>query len=254
MVAVSRAANSVKGHMQEFEEDYYDILGVEETATPQEIKKAYLKLAKQLHPDRYPNDPERRAVAQSEFARVTRAHDVVSDEERRAEYDAVRILKRKKEQESMEATLRQQTLVDSDTNVMDSLAAMKAIRTSTNLDQVSTDETINVKWANKHLARAEDLLRRKRYQEAETAMKEAVRLCPKEPKYHNKLAEIYLARGWNTLAMTEVQTALRADPRDGEARALEMKVKAAIKDVESKRGSGKKSLLQQLKDILSKKL
>ncbi len=82
--------------MQEFEEDSYAVLGVEESASQEEIRKAYLALAKKLHPDRFPNDAEKRLLAQSEFAKVSRAHDVVSDAERRAEYDVVRMLTRKR--------------------------------------------------------------------------------------------------------------------------------------------------------------
>ena len=44
--------------MQEFEEDYYAILGIESDASQEDIRKAYLSLAKKLHPDRFPNDPE----------------------------------------------------------------------------------------------------------------------------------------------------------------------------------------------------
>ncbi len=81
--------------MQEFEEDYYAVLGVEETAPPEEIRKAFLRLAKKLHPDRYPNDAEKRALAQTEFAKVTRAHEIISDAQRRAEYDTLRSLSRR---------------------------------------------------------------------------------------------------------------------------------------------------------------
>lgn len=241
--------------MLDFEEDYYGTLGVEETASPDEIKKAYLKLAKKLHPDKHPNDAEERARAQREFARVTRAHDIISDSEQRAEYDAVRILKKKKEMEDEAANV---TLVEDEIIDPDSGERIKAVRqtsTSTSLTGISTDETINVKWANKHLGRADDLLKRRRYQEAEVAIKEAIRLVPKQAKYHNKLAEIYHARGWNTLAMTEVQTALRADSRDSESRNLEARIKASIKEQEASRKSNapKKGLLQQIKELLTKK-
>lgn len=243
--------------LQDFEEDYYGILGVEETASPVEIKKAYLKLAKKLHPDKHPNDADERARAQREFARVTRAHDIISDIERRAEYDAVRILKKKKEMEDEAAhvTIVEEEIIDPDSG--ERIKAVRQTSTSTSLTGISTtDETINVKWANKHLARADDLLKRRRYQEAEVAIKEAIRLVPKQAKYHNKLAEIYHARGWNTLAMTEVQTALRADSRDSESRNLEARVKASIKEQEASRKSTapKKSLFQQIKEILTKKL
>jgi curved DNA-binding protein CbpA len=234
--------------MQEFEEDYYAILGVEEGATAQEVKKAYLKLAKQLHPDRYPNDPEQRARAQREFARVTRAHEIVADDERRAEYNAVRILKKKKEKELEELA---STKIDFDLNSEEIKAISTPRQSGQNMNGVQ-DETINVKWANKHLLRADELLKRRRYQEAETAMKEAIRLCPKESRYHNKLAEIYHARGWNTLAMTEVQTALRIDPRDPEARTLEVRIKNTVNN--DPKGVKKKGFFEHLKEILTKKI
>lgn len=242
--------------MLDFEEDYYGTLGVEETASPDEIKKAYLKLAKKLHPDKHPNDAEERARAQREFARVTRAHDIISDSEQRAEYDAVRILKKKKkemEDEAANVTLVEEEIIDPDSG--ERIKAVRQTSTSTSLTGISTDETINVKWANKHLGRADDLLKRRRYQEAEVAIKEAIRLVPKQARYHNKLAEIYHARGWNTLAMTEVQTALRADSRDSESRNLEARIKASIKEQEASRKSNapKKGLLQQIKEILTRK-
>jgi curved DNA-binding protein CbpA len=244
----------IAAFMQDFEEDYYGILGVEESAAPDEIKKAYLKLAKKLHPDKHPNDAEERARAQREFARVTRAHDIISDSERRAEYDAVRILKKKKEMEEESVTIVSEDIIDPDSG--ERIKAVRQTSTSTSLQGISTDETINVKWANKHLGRADDLLKRRRYQEAEVAIKEAIRLVPRQARYHNKLAEIYHARGWNTLAMTEVQTALRAEPRDSEARNLEARIKASIKEQEATRKSTapKKSIFQQIKEILTKKL
>ena len=237
--------------MQEFEEDYYAILGVEQTASLDEIRKAYLALAKKLHPDRFPNDPEQRVAAQREFAKVTRAHNVISDAESRAEYDALRVLAQKRASQSSENLAASGT---KDENGMDK--SDPAIASDQSKGRSETDN-INVKWANKHLERADDLYRRKRYQEAETAMKEAIRLVPTEPKYHNKLAEIYFARGWRTLAMTEVQASLRIDPKDVEARTLEVKIKAATREqtlTGSLPAKGKKGLFEQIKEILTKKL
>lgn len=63
--------------------DYYELLGVSRDATADEVKKAYRKLARQLHPDANPNDPE----AEARFKEVSRAYESISDPERRAKYD-----------------------------------------------------------------------------------------------------------------------------------------------------------------------
>ncbi len=71
-----------------FEKDYYDILGVPETATAKDITKAYRKLARELHPDKNPGD----TAAEERFKAVSAAYDVLGDEAKRAEYDEVRRL------------------------------------------------------------------------------------------------------------------------------------------------------------------
>jgi molecular chaperone DnaJ len=63
--------------------DYYDILGVAKTATDEELKKAYRKLAMEHHPDRNKNNKE----SENKFKELNEAYDVLKDEQKRAAYD-----------------------------------------------------------------------------------------------------------------------------------------------------------------------
>ena len=64
--------------------DYYEVLGVDKSASEDEIKRAYKKMARKYHPDLNPDNKE----AEEKFKEVNEAYEVLSDADKKARYDS----------------------------------------------------------------------------------------------------------------------------------------------------------------------
>src|SRR5271166_1686835 len=84
--------------------DYYATLGVKKTATPEEIRKAFRKLARKYHPDVNPGDKR----AEEKFKEISEANDILSDEKKRKVYDQLGFYSDQIDPAQAEAYARQQ--------------------------------------------------------------------------------------------------------------------------------------------------
>lgn len=81
--------------------DYYGLLGVTRTASPQEVRKAYLKLARRYHPDRH--DGDHRATAEQQMQTINEAWNTLSDPEKRRSYDVAQMTRQREDQQARSA-------------------------------------------------------------------------------------------------------------------------------------------------------
>src|SRR6202142_3416738 len=84
--------------------DYYALLGIKKTATSDDIRKAFRKLARKYHPDVNPGDKK----AEEKFKEISEANDVLSDEKKRKVYDQVGFYSDQIDPAQAEAYARQQ--------------------------------------------------------------------------------------------------------------------------------------------------
>ncbi|MNK45040.1 Chaperone protein DnaJ [compost metagenome] len=211
--------------MEVVEEDLYAVLGVDSEATDAQIRKAYKKLAVELHPDRYVGRPSEQEEAQKRFAQVSHAYNVLKDAEQRNEYDFMRRLQAG---ESGGANGPEPALDDE-------------------AQQLRRER--GERYFKQGMARQMD----RDFKGAIDSFKEAIRHDASVAQWHSMLAVCYQKLGWHSYAKAEVDAALKLDPRD----ALAVKLRNVLREherntreleaKEAKKGKKKKKGKAQVK-------
>lgn len=190
--------------------NYYELLGIAKTATLADVRKAYAQLARERHPDRFP-DPETKKKAQSSFQEITAAFNVLSNERSRSAYDATLAAPPRPpvpEEIAREAFDRGQQLFEAK-NYFDAVEHFRIA-----VAHVPQD-------GRYHAALGRALARNPRWvREGIQSLEKAVQLAPKQAGFHAELAELLAGQGLRIRARKAAEAALRLDPQHSGARRV----------------------------------
>jgi curved DNA-binding protein CbpA len=188
---------------------YYELLGVARSARAGEVRQAYLRLAREKHPDRFP-DPDEKARAQTFFQELTTAFNTLHNEARRRDYDAE--IERPKPvspaEIAQEAYARGQNMLE-EGQLQDAVTSFHtAVHHAPNEGRYHAA-------LGRALARHPPAAR-----EAIAALERAVQLSPNTASFHAELAAVFLKQGLRLRAQKAAEAALRLDPREPLARRV----------------------------------
>jgi DnaJ-class molecular chaperone len=189
--------------------DYYELLGIEKTASVAEVRKAYAQIARERHPDRF-TDPVERERAQEFFKEATAAFNALSNDRSRREYDEVLA----RPQAVGPAEIARQAY-ERGTAQFDARAFHEAV------ELLRTAVTHAPEEARYHSALAVALGKNPHW--AREAIQEAERAAQLEPAaavHQAILAELMLGQGLKLRARRAAEAALRLDPREARARRV----------------------------------
>jgi curved DNA-binding protein CbpA len=189
--------------------NFYEILGIARTAGTAEVRKAYLALARDRHPDRF-TDPQEKQKAHEEFALITTAFNTLSNEASRKEYDLE--ADRPKPQTPPE------------------IAADAHVRGMAAFEAGQYDEAITLLRTAAHHAPDDaryqaslgQILGKLKGQErnAIQSLERAAQLAPKVAGHHLELAVLFERLGLRMRAQRAAEMALRLAPRDANVRRI----------------------------------
>jgi curved DNA-binding protein CbpA len=182
---------------------YYEILGVPRTASSAEVRAAYVRLARERHPDRF-QDPEEKARAQEFFKDLTTAFNTLSNDRRRQEYD--------QESQKPKAAAPQEIARQAfETGAQ----KLKARDFHEAVQQFRVAVRLVPEDARYHAALSTALSNNPHWiREAIESIERAIHLAPEEPGYHIEMARLLDGQGLKLRARKAAEAALRLAPLD----------------------------------------
>ena len=242
-VATEREPDNIDAFLERVRraESHYDVLGVESTAAPEEMKTAYYDLARRYHPDRFrKTEPEQLSRIESAFARITQAYETLREDDLRANYNA-KLQARRKAQQIVDATAKSTARAAELSGTPDATPATPVIPAAERaandfkeglaaLEQGQRSVAIGLFGSAARLAPNEARYRayfgqmlmaqEKTRRAAEAELQAAVKLDPGNADYRIMLAQLFQDLGFALRARGEAERAVAADPNNRKARDL----------------------------------
>ncbi len=188
--------------------NYYEILGVSRNASTDEITAAFKKLVRDLHPDRYDDEDEKRE-AERKFKEITRAFNILKDPEKRREYDKTL---------GSSAVITKENKAGSEDYYKKGIALYKAGNYENAEAYFQSAIVRGMATANcyYYLALAQKHLPRRSKKVVEN-LEKAINLDPLNVKYRMELADFYLEKGVKSKAIYHYKRVLKIEPNNRKA-------------------------------------
>jgi curved DNA-binding protein CbpA len=181
--------------------DFYEVLGIPRDATAAQVREAYVRLARERHPDRFP-DPEKKLEAQEFFKKLTEAFNTLSNPRNREQYDVDR--------EKPKLTSPEEIAADAHHRAVQKFKE-KDFHEAVTLLRTAVHHAPNVARYHADLARA--LVQNPNWiREAVEDMEAAIKLEPRNAGFHAELSSLFLGQGLKIRARKAIEAALALAP------------------------------------------
>lgn len=193
-----------------WKEDLFETLGVSNDVQDGELKKAYLKLAKKYHPDKFIEDNEEKLEAQRLFSKITVAYDTLSDPKKKQHYLELRRLLASHLPDSQVSTPK---VVENNNEVKPQTTSSQPKAEVVEKESVKTDR-VKEDQARSLYNLGLEAIKKKKVDQAIDYFKQAISTKDNIAEFHSQLGLAYQQKNWTGMAQSEFKLALKYNPTD----------------------------------------
>ncbi|MFN4149819.1 MAG: DnaJ domain-containing protein [Candidatus Sericytochromatia bacterium] len=205
-----------------WKEDLFATLGVSVDVQDGELKKAYLKLAKKYHPDKFVEENEEKLEAQRLFSKITVAYDTLSDPKKKHHYLELRRLLASHLPDGQTST---SPVEEVNNEVKQNQSSSPTSSTATQPKaEVQEKESITTDRVKEDQARSLynlglEAIKKKKVDQAIDYFKQAISTKENIAEFHSQLGLAYQQKNWTGMAQSEFKLALKYNPTDRVAKS-----------------------------------